>query len=71
MPKVVGQDDSIFVRHTCPSCGAINEVYPGEIVRLETIPVYGTDKLKFWSGFICAGCDKKVYTKFTQYPLEE
>ena len=31
MPKVVGQDQSVYKRYTCKNCGAINEVAPNEV----------------------------------------
>ena len=62
MPKVVGQDQSVYKRYTCKNCGAINEVTPNEIRNLYTGKDYsgcsaGSD------GFNCGQCGKEVLTR--------
>lgn len=63
MPKVVGQDQSVYKRITCKHCCAINEYAPGEVrtlwIRLRSSAGHtcGT------KGFNCAGCGKEIYTE--------
>lgn len=62
MPKVVGQDQTVYKRITCNHCGAINEYTPNEVRTLWSGTDYsgGSDGAK---GFNCAGCGKEVHTE--------
>lgn len=62
MPKVIGQDESIYKRITCRHCGAINEYLPNEVRVLYK----GRDMDGGYSetlGFSCAKCSDHVITK--------
>lgn len=61
MPKVVGQDTSVFKRYTCKKCGAINEVAPNEVKEISR----GRDIsgcMSVTEGFNCGQCGKVVIT---------
>lgn len=62
MPKVVGQDQTIYKRITCRQCGSINEYTPNEVRDLWK----GRDidgGMSVTQGFNCANCGKEVITK--------
>lgn len=62
MPKVVGQDQSVYKRITCRKCAAINEYTPNEVRVLWQGLDYGggSDGAK---GFNCANCGAQIHTE--------
>lgn len=62
MPRVVGEDPSVYKRITCRHCGAINEYTQGEVRTLYSGTDYGggADGAK---GFNCAKCGQEVKTE--------
>lgn len=62
MPKVVGQDESIYKRITCKHCAAINEYLESEVRTLWNGTDYGggPDGAK---GFNCAKCSNEIITE--------
>lgn len=62
MPKVIGQDQSVYKRITCQRYGAINEYTPSEVKTLWSGKDYsgGSDGAK---GFNCTGCGKQIHTE--------
>ena len=62
MPKVVGQDQTVYKRKTCKHCGSINEYTPNEErVLYKGKDISGSTEVQY--GFNCAGCGKEVITK--------
>lgn len=61
MPKVVGQDQTVYKRIACRKCGAINEYAPNEERELSK----GRDisgSMCVTKGFNCANCGQEVIT---------
>lgn len=62
MPKVVGQDNSVYKRLTCKNCGAINEYTPNEVrVLYSGKDISGC--MEITKGFNCAQCGLEVITE--------
>jgi len=62
MPKVIGQDQSVYKKKTCKNCGAINEYVPNDLIDIKTNRDYLGD-YDIYKGFNCAGCGKEVIIK--------
>lgn len=62
MPVVVGRDESVYKRLTCPLCGAINQYAPNEVRTLREGRDYsgGSDGAE---GFNCAGCGRELIVR--------
>lgn len=62
MPKLIGQDASVYKRITCKKCGGINEYLPNEVRVLYKGRDYGGDT-SITEGFNCAQCGSEVVTR--------
>lgn len=62
MPKVVGQDQSVYKRITCRHCGAVNEYLPNEVrILYQGRDISGS--MEVTKGFNCANCSKEIFTE--------
>jgi hypothetical protein len=62
MPKIIGQDQSVYKRATCQHCGAINEYTPKEVQILwKGKDISGT--MEVTKGFSCGQCGDVVITQ--------
>ncbi len=62
MPRVVGQDQSVYKRFTCRHCGAVNEYLPNEVrILYQGRDISGC--MEVTKGFNCANCSKEVFTE--------
>lgn len=61
MPKVVGQDQTVYKRATCRKCGSINEYAPNEERELyKGRDISGC--MCTTKGFNCGNCGQEVIT---------
>lgn len=62
MPKIIGQDTTVYKRSTCRKCGAINEYAPNEVRVLYKGKDY-TGCTEVTEGFNCGQCNNEIITR--------